>query len=100
MGQNERRETPARSGEAENLFCGQRPPAVPLAAYLARIFRYANCSPSCYVFAFIYLERLMQVRSAPRRRRSRGPRFWRQHPTQQRPCETAPGRFCGPKHLS
>lgn len=42
------------------LFCGLRPPAVPLAAYLARIFRYANCSPSCYVLAFIYLERLIQ----------------------------------------
>jgi hypothetical protein len=35
---------------------------VPLAAYLARIFRYANCSPACYVFAFIYLERLLAVR--------------------------------------
>ena len=30
-----------------------------LDAYLSRIFRYANCSPACYVLAFIYLERLV-----------------------------------------
>ena len=87
VGQNERREAPPQSGEAGNLFCGQRPPAVPLAAYLARIFRYANCSPSCYVFAFIYLERLMQVRAAAGAARARNT-FWLQHPvenTAQRP---------------
>jgi hypothetical protein len=80
VGQNERREAPAQSGEAGNLFCGQRPPAVPLAAYLARIFRYANCSPSCYVFAFIYLERLMQVRAAASAAQASKHHFLRQHP--------------------
>ena len=66
VGANER-----AGGGALTLFCGVRAPAVPLAGYLQRIFRYANCSASCYVLAFIYLERLMQARA--RARATRGP---------------------------
>lgn len=70
VGQNERRAPPGSVSEhphvsppaSASVYCGLRAPAVPLAAYLARIFRYANCSPACYVFAFIYLERLLAVR--------------------------------------
>ena len=47
---------------APDVFCGLRPPAIALTAYLERIFKYANCSPACYVLAYIYLERLKAVR--------------------------------------
>ncbi|XP_075487918.1 cyclin-U4-1-like [Primulina tabacum] len=29
-------------------------------SYLQRIFKYANCSPSCYVVAYVYLDRFTQ----------------------------------------
>lgn len=47
---------------APDVFCGLRAPAIALTAYLERIFKYANCSPACYVLAYIYLERLKAVR--------------------------------------
>ena len=60
VGRNEKLESASGAeGGRHSLFCGTRAPAVALDAYLARIFRYANCSPACYVLAFIYLERLV-----------------------------------------
>ena len=47
---------------APPMGCGLRAPAICLSSYLERIFKYANCSPACYVLAFIYLERLLAVR--------------------------------------
>jgi Cyclin len=64
VGRNEKRAPTTGPGAAEGprtLFCGTRAPAVALDAYLSRIFRYANCSPACYVLAFIYLERLVEA---------------------------------------
>eukprot|EP00249_Psilotum_nudum_P004495 c18011_g2_i1 orf=248-934(-) len=40
------------------VFHGRRPPSISIGKYLERIFKYANCSPSCFVVACIYLERL------------------------------------------
>lgn len=51
---------PERPQAPASLFCGLRAPAICLSSYLERIFKYANCSPACYVFAFIYLERLLE----------------------------------------
>lgn len=53
---------PERPQAPASLFCGLRAPAICLSSYLERIFKYANCSPACYVLAFIYLERLLAVR--------------------------------------
>ncbi|KAJ6791032.1 cyclin-P4-1 [Iris pallida] len=50
-----RKEPPAAS--AASAFQGLSKPAISLRTYLERIFRYANCSPSCYVVAYIYLDR-------------------------------------------
>jgi hypothetical protein len=100
VGQHERRcaaHAAAAPGgvDAPNLFCGLRAPAIPLTSYLQRIFKYANCSPACYVLAFIYLERMMAVRGgAQRRARARSAR--KQPPDECRafclPCR--PGGPC------
>merc|ERR1711937_981896 len=33
-------------------------PAIPLKDYVERIYTYANCSPSCFVIAYVYLKRI------------------------------------------
>lgn len=40
-----------------SAFRGVSRPAISVRSYLERISRYANCSPSCYVVAFVYLDR-------------------------------------------
>ncbi|OEL19089.1 Cyclin-P4-1, partial [Dichanthelium oligosanthes] len=42
-------------------------PDISVRAYMARIARFAGCSPSCYVVAYVYLDRLLR-----RGRRGRG----------------------------
>lgn len=41
-------------------FQGLTKPAISVRDYLERIFRFASCSPSCYVVAYIYLDRYLQ----------------------------------------
>ncbi|CAH8301629.1 unnamed protein product [Eruca vesicaria subsp. sativa] len=38
-------------------FHGQSRPSITIQSYLERIFKYANCSPSCFVVAYVYLDR-------------------------------------------
>ena len=45
---------PAASGSA---FRGRRRPGMSVRAYMERIVRFADCSPACFVAAFIYLDR-------------------------------------------
>ncbi|GER46562.1 cyclin family protein [Striga asiatica] len=40
-----------------SIFHGLTRPTISIKSYLERIFKYANCSPSCYVVAYIYLDR-------------------------------------------
>ncbi|KAI4372670.1 hypothetical protein MLD38_010872 [Melastoma candidum] len=40
-----------------SVFHGLTRPAISVQGYLERIFRYANCSPSCLVVANVYLDR-------------------------------------------
>lgn len=35
-------------------------PEISIREYLMRIFKYAHCSPSCFVLSFIYIDRLLQ----------------------------------------
>ncbi|URD90698.1 Cyclin [Musa troglodytarum] len=42
-----------------SAFHGLTKPTISVRSYLERIFRYANCSPSCYVVAYIYLDRFL-----------------------------------------
>lgn len=47
-----------------SAFQGLTKPAISIGGYLERIFRFAGCSPSCYVVAYIYLDRFVRRRPA------------------------------------
>ncbi|KAI9162180.1 hypothetical protein LWI28_024614 [Acer negundo] len=40
-----------------SAFHGLTRPTISVESYLERIFKYANCSSSCYVVAYVYLDR-------------------------------------------
>ncbi|XP_044505330.1 cyclin-U4-1-like isoform X1 [Mangifera indica] len=40
-----------------SVFRGLTRPTISIQSYLERIFKYANCSPSCFVIAYVYLDR-------------------------------------------
>ncbi|KAL6641474.1 hypothetical protein ACP70R_019655 [Stipagrostis hirtigluma subsp. patula] len=67
----ERNDAAAAEGEAAaaaqrpvSAFQGLTKPAISIGGYLERIFRFASCSPSCYVVAYIYLDRFLRRRPA------------------------------------
>ncbi|KAH9627491.1 hypothetical protein KSS87_006182, partial [Heliosperma pusillum] len=43
-----------------SVFHGLTPPTISIQSYLERIFKYANCSPCCFVVAYVYLDRFTQ----------------------------------------
>ncbi|KAL8268434.1 hypothetical protein R6Q59_002244 [Mikania micrantha] len=47
-----------------SAFHGLTRPTISIQSYLERIFKYANCSPSCYVVAYVYLDRFTQQQPA------------------------------------
>ncbi|WVZ57652.1 hypothetical protein U9M48_008012 [Paspalum notatum var. saurae] len=47
-----------------SAFQGLTKPSISVGGYLERIFRFAGCSPSCYVVAYIYLDRFLRRRPA------------------------------------
>ncbi|KAL3651179.1 Cyclin-U4-1 [Castilleja foliolosa] len=47
-----------------SVFSGLTMPTISIQSYLERIFKYANCSPSCYVVAYVYLDRFTQRQPA------------------------------------
>ncbi|GMJ01218.1 cyclin p4;1 [Hibiscus trionum] len=40
-----------------SVFHGLTRPTISIQSYLDRIYKYANCSPSCFVVAYVYLHR-------------------------------------------
>ncbi|CAD6204518.1 unnamed protein product [Miscanthus lutarioriparius] len=52
------------AGRPVSAFQGLTKPAISIGGYLERIFRFASCSPSCYVVAYIYLDRFLCRRPA------------------------------------
>eukprot|EP00249_Psilotum_nudum_P009290 c21835_g2_i2 orf=243-941(+) len=42
------------------VFDGLRAPDISIHSYIQRIFKYANCSLSCYVAAYVYIDRFTQ----------------------------------------
>lgn len=56
--------TTAKKKKAVSAFQGLTKPAISVGGYLERIFRFAGCSPSCYVVAYIYLDRFLRRRPA------------------------------------
>ncbi|KAF5746046.1 cyclin family protein [Tripterygium wilfordii] len=49
----------ARLGKSLNVFHGVRAPNISIPNYLERIYKYTNCSPSCFVVGFVYIDRLV-----------------------------------------
>lgn len=47
-----------RLGKSLNVFHGVRAPAISIPKYLERIYKYTNCSPSCFVVGYVYVDRL------------------------------------------
>ncbi|KAL0007522.1 cyclin-U4-1 [Quercus lobata] len=47
-----------------SVFHGLSRPTISIQSYLERIFKYANCSPSCYIVAYVYLDRFAQSQPA------------------------------------
>ncbi|QCE04822.1 phosphate system cyclin PHO80 [Vigna unguiculata] len=43
-----------------SVFHGLTRPNISIQNYLERIFKYANCSPSCFIVAYVYLDRFTQ----------------------------------------
>ncbi|XP_012437542.1 cyclin-U4-1 [Gossypium raimondii] len=43
-----------------SVFHGLTRPTISIQSYLDRIYKYANCSPSCFIVAYIYLDRFAQ----------------------------------------
>lgn len=49
---------PAQLGKSLNGFHGVRAPSISIPKYLERIYKYTNCSPSCFVLGYVYIDRL------------------------------------------
>lgn len=42
------------------IFHSSIAPGVSIKQYIDRIFKYSNCSPSCLVVAYIYMDKFLQ----------------------------------------
>ncbi|CAA7026926.1 unnamed protein product [Microthlaspi erraticum] len=51
---------PFREHQMMSAFNALTKPSISIRSYMERIFKYANCSDSCYIVAYIYLERFIQ----------------------------------------
>ncbi|XP_068644573.1 cyclin-U1-1-like [Aristolochia californica] len=47
------------TGKGLSVFQGVRTPGISVSKYLERIYRYTNCSPSCFVVGFVYIDQLL-----------------------------------------
>ncbi|PKA54840.1 Cyclin-P3-1 [Apostasia shenzhenica] len=47
--------------EIFTIFHGLRVPNISIRSYVERIFTYSKCSPSCFVLAYIYIDRFLQL---------------------------------------
>ncbi|KAH9611486.1 hypothetical protein KSS87_010183 [Heliosperma pusillum] len=54
----------AQIEDALSTFHGSRSPPVSIRQYIERIFKYAGCSPSCFIVAYIYVDRYLQQSEA------------------------------------
>ncbi|KAL8143134.1 hypothetical protein V2J09_016166 [Rumex salicifolius] len=57
-------ETAKVKDEFMTVFHGLKAPPVSIQQYIERIFKYAGCSPSCFVVAYIYVDRYLQSTDA------------------------------------
>lgn len=60
ISKNEKSMKVSKKKDAVTIFHGLRAPTLSIQQYLERILKYCSCSPSCFVVAYIYLERFLQ----------------------------------------
>ncbi|KAJ8763741.1 hypothetical protein K2173_003523 [Erythroxylum novogranatense] len=46
-------------GKGLNAFHGVRAPNITVLKYLERLYKYANCSPACFVVGYVYIDRMV-----------------------------------------
>ncbi|XP_057859237.1 cyclin-U1-1 [Cryptomeria japonica] len=59
VSRNDQYVPPAYADKNLTVFHGVRAPSITVPKYLERIFKYTNCSPSCFVVGYIYIDRLV-----------------------------------------
>eukprot|EP00760_Papus_ankaliazontas_P036515 PhM_4_TR8333/c0_g1_i1/m.73205 len=53
------------AGPIKTFFHSCRVPPISINDYVARIFRYAKCSPECMVIALVYIDRFVEASTIP-----------------------------------
>lgn len=53
-----------RTKDNVTIFHGSRTPTMSIRQYMERIFKYSKCSPSCFVVAYVYMDRFLKVTSS------------------------------------
>ena len=61
---NQDRPSHVHQQNPSTIFHGLQAPGISIEQYLERVFRYAHCSPACFVIAYIYLDRIINSRRA------------------------------------
>ncbi|KAM7253808.1 hypothetical protein ACFE04_031490 [Oxalis oulophora] len=56
----EKNDNMLETDDTVTVFHGLRAPAISIQQYIERIFKYAGCSPSCFIIANVYLDRFLQ----------------------------------------
>jgi hypothetical protein len=54
-------ETQTQQKQKMSVFHGETRPNISIQSYLERIFKYANCSSSCIIVAYVYLDRFTRL---------------------------------------
>lgn len=57
---NEKLVRASKMKDVITMFHGSEVPALSIRKYIERIFKYSNCSNSCFVVAYIYIDRFLQ----------------------------------------
>ncbi|CAK7340723.1 unnamed protein product [Dovyalis caffra] len=57
---NEKLLNASRRKDTVTLFHGSRSPSLSIGEYMERIFKYSRCSSSCFVVAYIYINKFLQ----------------------------------------
>jgi hypothetical protein len=61
---NEKLLTTSRRKDAITIFHGSRCPTLSIRQYIERVFKYSRCSTSCFVVAYIYINKFLQQTDA------------------------------------
>lgn len=51
----------SRSKDNVTIYHGIKAPTLSIRQYIERIFKYSKCSPSCFVVAYIYMDKFIQA---------------------------------------